>query len=130
MTAFDFSELVLNFDNSAEEPILVERNQGVTLQYGTVSDEGAWIDIQLEPPYCVWPTTNEFVRVIAEGNRIDGDLVIFTQVPLLTDTVPGQVKADRITTLNNGHVYIAQETPTWGPGGNFFMCVAKRREEA
>lgn len=130
MAAFDFSELVLSFDNSAEEPILVERNQGVTLQYGTISDEGAWLDIHLSPPYCVWPTTNELVRVLADGNRIDGDLVIFTQVPLRADHPLNQTKADRITTLNNGNVYLAHETPTWGPGGKYFMCIAKRKEDA
>lgn len=128
MTAFNFSGLVNSFDNSAEEPIQVLRHTGATLTFGSITDAGNFVDIGLQPPYFTTPTTNEFVDLLSGGDRIKGEIWVFTQVKLRAGRIPGKIEPDVIVLLNTADRYRAINTPTWGASGNFHMTLATREE--
>lgn len=128
MSAFDFSGNVVEFDNSTEEPIQVLRHQGATVEHGVVVDEGQFVDVGFAPPYCTWPVSDKFVNLLSAGDRLDGDIVVFSLREIRTANDVGFERADRIVKTNSGETYVANKIMTWSPGGKFFMTTGQRLE--
>lgn len=128
MSAFDFSGNVDEFDNSVEEPLILLRHKGVTLDKGTVVDEGVFSNAGLIPPYFSFVSTDKSVHPLEGGDRVHGVMKLYTQTLVSIGDEASGVLPDRVVKVNTGEMYEALEVNNWLPQGKYCRAILTRME--